>query len=42
LRLCDGRRTTQAILDEDNSFDGAALTDFMKRCAKVKLITFKR
>ena len=42
LRLCDGRCTTQSILESGIGLDGAQLTAFMKRCAQVKLVTFKR
>ena len=42
LRLCNGRRTSQAILDSGIDLDGSQLTAFMKRCAQVKLVTFKR
>jgi hypothetical protein len=42
LRLCNGQRTTKAILNEDIALDASALTVFLKRCAQVKLVTFKR
>ena len=42
LRLCNGQRTSQAILDSGIDLDGSQLTAFMKRCAQVKLVTFKR
>ena len=42
LRKCNGQKTTQAIFDSGIELDGDALTLFLKRCAKVKLITFKR
>ena len=42
LRLCNGHRTTQSILDSDINLDGSQLSAFMRRCAQVKLVTFKR
>jgi len=42
LRKCNGQQTTQAIFDSGIELDGDALTAFLKRCAKVKLITFKK
>jgi len=42
LRLCNGYRTTQSILEYGIDLDGEQLTAFMKRCAQVKLVTFKR
>ena len=42
LRKCNGQQTTQTIFDSGIELDGDALTAFLKRCAKVKLITFKK
>ena len=42
LRLCDGMRTTTDVLGIQAELDAAALTAFLKRCARVKLVTFKR
>ena len=42
LRKCNGQQTTQSILDAGIELDGATLTAFLKRCAKVKLVTFKK
>jgi hypothetical protein len=41
LRACDGRRTTQAIHDANPGLSAADLSDLLKRCARVKLVTFK-
>ncbi|MDE0881361.1 MAG: hypothetical protein OSB21_02095, partial [Myxococcota bacterium] len=41
LRACDGRRTTQAIHDANPGLSAADLSDLLKRCARIKLVTFK-
>jgi hypothetical protein len=42
LRLCDGMRTTTDVLSAQSELGAEALTAFLKRCARVKLVTFKR
>jgi hypothetical protein len=42
LRHCDGKRSSAAVHALNLGLNAAELTAFLKRCAAVKLITFRR